>query len=78
MKEIKTIKQKKINDVTIVAIVLARNWFKNSEYPLRISNDFVVCQWSDFHDGEKSNIEGKQSIATCRKLEHANLIYDSL
>jgi hypothetical protein len=78
MEEIKSIKQKKINDVTIVAIVLARDWFKNSEYPLRIPNDFVVCQWSDFHDGVKSNIEGKETIAICRKLEHAKLIYDSL
>jgi alkyl sulfatase BDS1-like metallo-beta-lactamase superfamily hydrolase len=79
MEEIKTIKQKKINDVTIVAIVLARDWFDAGYYGYPIShNDFIVGQWSDFHDGEKSNIEGKQTIATCRKLEHAELIYDSL
>ena len=76
--ETKTIIQKKINDVIVVAIVLAKDWYKNSEYPLRISNDFVVCQWFDFHDGVKSNIEGKQTIAICRKLEHAELIYNSL
>ena len=78
MNKINSIKQKNISDVVIVAIVEAKEWYKNSEYPLRISNDFVVCQWSDFHDGVKSNIEGKQTIATCKKLKHAELIYDSL
>jgi hypothetical protein len=77
-KEIRTIKQKKINDVTIVAIVYAKDWFPTEYFYPVVPSDFVVCQWLDFHDGEKSNIEGKQTIAICRKLEHAELIYNSL
>jgi hypothetical protein len=79
MNKINSIKEKKIDDVTIVAIIKAEYWFDAGYYGYPVShNDFIVCQWSDFHDGIKSNVEGKQTIAICRKLEHAKLIYNSL
>ena len=79
MNKINSIKQKNISDVTTVAIVKAIDWFDAGYYGYPVvSSDFIVCQWSDFHDGVKSNIEGKQTIAICRKLEHAELIYNSL
>jgi hypothetical protein len=79
MKEINSIKQKTISDVTTVAIVEAIDWFEAGYYGYPVvSSDFIVGQWSDFSDGVKSNIEGKETIAICRKLEHAELIYNSL
>jgi hypothetical protein len=78
--EIKVLKYKKNSDVAVVAIVLAKDWWALLKPFQHIVNptDFVVCKWSDFHDGEKSNIEGKETVAICKKLEHAELIYNSL
>jgi len=72
-----TIKSKKISDTEIVAIVKAKHWFEiNSQFFNTIfANDYIVCRWHDFHDGEKSNIEGKETIAICRELGDAELIY---
>lgn len=76
----KTIKKKNITDVTVIAIVLAENWFNTHDlyhsHAIRLS-DFVVCKWFDFHDGVKSHIEGKQTIAICREQEDAELIFNS-
>jgi hypothetical protein len=78
--EIKFIKNKYNSPTDVVAIVLAKDWwdFVKAYFPAVTPTDFVVCIWSDFHDGEKSNIEGKQTVAICRKLEHAELIYNAL
>ena len=78
MNKITSIKEKKINDIIYIGIVLAKDWFQSGYYgyPI-ISSDFVVCQWCDFVDGEKSNIEGLETIAICRKIEDAELIYNS-
>lgn len=70
----KTIVEKKVTDITVFAVVVAKDWFE--KVPTLISvNDFVVCTWADFHDGKKSNIEGKTTIAICRKLKDAMLIF---
>jgi hypothetical protein len=70
----------KVNDTKYIGIVFAAEWFGDAIihtnlliYPL----DYVVCQWHDYHDGEKSNLEGKITIAICREKEHAILIYNS-
>ena len=73
----KTIVEKKVTDITVFAVVVAKDWFGvEYKFPTLVcGNDFVVCTWADFHDGEKSNIEGKITIAICRKLEDAMLIF---
>jgi hypothetical protein len=76
---INSIQQKKINDITYIGIVYAAEWYgkdiKHARYILPL--DYIVCGWSDFHDGEKSNVEGRITIAICRELKDAKLIYNS-
>jgi hypothetical protein len=79
MEEIKTVIKKYLGDVNFVGIVYAKDWFAVLLQPQIVRpDDFIVCRWSDFHDGQKSNYEGMETIAICRKLEHAELIYNSL
>lgn len=71
----------KNNNGVVIAIVLAKHWFKqfyNKDImPYFITkDDYVVCRWHDLHDGEKSNIEGKETIAICRNREDADLLYN--
>jgi len=79
-KNINSIQQKKINNTTVIAIVYAKDWYgeimNHVRYSLILPDDFVVCQWHDFHDGLKSNIEGRTTIAICRNKENAELIYN--
>lgn len=65
----------------VIAIVAAEHWFKEfydeGKIPYFIrEGDYVVCSWYDFHDSEKSNIEGKLTIAICRNFEDAKILYD--
>lgn len=67
----------KPGSVLVFAIVKAKDWYDKIVFE-RITilpEDFIVCKWSDFHDGEKSNIEGKITIAICREMEDAELIW---
>ena len=74
----KSIFETKINDTKRIGIVLAKDWFEGMKYNHPVyDNDFVVCQWHDYHDGEKSNLEGLETIAICRKKEDAELICNS-
>lgn len=79
----KTIRQIKIgNTLRYVAIVKAKDWFENFTHINSFINNifknyYVVVTWMDFHDGEKSNIEGKETIALCAKYEDAEKMYDS-
>lgn len=75
---INSIKQEKISDVTYIGIVYAKDWFMSSKYghPVR-DDDYVVCQWSDFHDGEKSNIEGMTTLGIFHDNNDALLFYYS-
>lgn len=81
MNKVLSIKEKKTGNVTYVGIVYARNWYGNDLYCVMHSmimpDDFVVAKWSDFHDGQKSNIEGMTTIAICKELEDAELIFNS-
>ncbi len=56
-------KTKKISPIRYIGIKPAGVWFEGFEikYPV-LNTDVVVCSWFDFHDGEKSNIEGKKTI----------------
>jgi hypothetical protein len=74
--------ERKIDSITTYAVVLASEWYGGimqlaMGYRFVHPDDFVVCKWSDFHDGERSNIEGKVTIAICRELEDAMTILDS-
>lgn len=76
---IPTLVQKKITDVTVIAIVKATDWFdyhRILHYPV-LPTDFIVCRWNDFHDGYKSNIEARETIAICRRESDAKLIFSS-
>jgi hypothetical protein len=76
---INSIKQEKINDVTYVGIVYAKDWWNGIDgyKPVVQPFDFVVCQWSDFHDGEKSNIEGMTTLGIFHDNNDAQLFYYS-
>ncbi len=52
-----------------IAVVKAIDWYPSTlkmPRPFILDEDYVVCCWHDYHDGEKSNIEGKTTIAICR------------
>ena len=78
MEDFKLVLKKEIDDIKRVGIAYAKDWFMGSKYgyPIR-DDDYVVCRWSDFHDGQNSHIEGKETIAICREFEDAQLIYKS-
>lgn len=67
------------SDTRVVAIVLGKDWYNHHKPDMKssFSNDFIVCQWHDYHDGEKSNLEAKQMLAVCRSYESAVLVYQS-
>jgi hypothetical protein len=81
MNKVLSLKEKKTGNVTYVGIVYARNWYGNDLHSavrlMILPEDFVVGKWSDFHDGQKSNIEGMTTIAICKDLEDAELIFNS-
>lgn len=73
--QINFILQKKLKNNVVLSIVKAKDWFENNvKYPAT-DNDFVVCKWCDFHDGLKSNIEGRETIAICRQRSDAELVF---
>jgi hypothetical protein len=85
MEDFKVIIKKEVDDVKRVGIVQAKEWFHifktfngGEILPpnLIYSCDFVLCRWSDFHDGENSHIEGKETIAICRRIEDAYTLYN--
>lgn len=74
----KTIFKKQVSEDKFVAVVLASVWFENMKisYPI-LPNDFVLCTWHDYPDGQKSNIEAKLTLAICRKKSDAKLLFDA-
>ena len=67
------------NTHLFVAVIQARDWYEPSQRnrsPI-MEDDFVVCTYYDFHDGFKSNIEGKTTIAICRDFDDAKTLLDS-
>src|ERR1035437_753159 len=77
MNKINSIIEKKIDDTKYIGIILAKDWFPTVYFYPVVPSDFVIGQWHDYHDGEKSNIEGLETIAICREKEDAELIYNS-
>ena len=70
--------KREIDNIKRVGIVRAKDWFIDIKYsyPVR-DDDFVVCRWSDFHDGKNSHIEGKETLAICRSIKDAYLLFKS-
>lgn len=72
----------KKSDVVAVAVVKAKHWF--THYIKSIFNtvlreeDFVVVRWSDFHDGEKSNIDGKETLGIFHTEKNAKIFFDAV
>lgn len=78
MHTIKTVCQKKFeHSLEVIAIVKAKDWYIGIDLPkpLILEEDFIVCRWHDFHDGEKSNIEGRTTIAICRNYDDASTLW---
>lgn len=70
------------SDVNVIAVVPAKEWFKDQfeagNVPFFIrEDDYVVAKWHDFHDGQNSHIEGKQTIAICKSKQDAQRVYAS-
>lgn len=60
----------------VLAMVYAGEWFKGINIPFPFEEkDYVVCRWTDYSDGEKSNIEGKVTIAVLKKHDDAKIVY---
>lgn len=70
------------NGTSVTAIIPSSEWFKDqfkeNKMPYFITkDDYVVGKWHDFHDGQKSNIEGRQTIAVCKNIQDAYKVYAS-
>jgi hypothetical protein len=70
------IRQKTINDVSRIGIVMGKEWYKDSALAFIYADFFVVAKWSDFHDGIKSHCEGLETISACQYKEDAELIFN--
>lgn len=52
-----------------------KDWFEEIDLPYFIQKkDYVVGYFYDYHDGEKSNIEGLTTLAICKKIDDAKII----
>ena len=60
----------------VLAIVTAKHWFCEGQLHAIYENFYVVAEWHDYHDGKKSNIEGKTTIAICKDYDDAELVYN--
>ena len=68
-----TIKQKRITDTEVIGIILVKEWFKNSSFFSIYKDYFVVGKWFEYLGGMKN--EGMQTIAMCKDIEDAELVY---
>lgn len=80
---IETIQKKKIGNNKFVGIVLAgdyfEDWYRAKKMPHSIQDsDYVVCKFYDYHDGQKSHIEGVTTVGILKNLDHAKLIYNKI
>jgi hypothetical protein len=77
MNKINSLIEVKLDDVKRIGIVLASEWVVSSlKMQLIRPTDFVVCEWSDYHDGVNSHIEGMTTIAVCRYRVDADLLFN--
>lgn len=69
----------KHRDVAFIGIVKAVDWFSKStirKYKIPfISLSYVVGKWFDYHDGVQSHIECQTTLAICRELKDAKILY---
>jgi len=72
----KILRVKNKNDEKRIGIVSAKDWFPKTKPYYITDKDYVVGEWYDFHDGSKSNIEGRMTIAICREFKDAKMIFD--
>lgn len=69
-----------LNEHERIGIIDAEEWYKgipNSIVQLYIrAEDFVVAKWSEFDDGQTAHVEGLTTIAICKELADAQLLYN--
>ena len=75
-----TVEQIQISDVKYFGIIKAKDWFEGmftvNGFINGIYKDYyVVVTWADYHDGQKSNIEGKMTIGIFRDYSDAEYFY---
>lgn len=61
----------------VKAIIRTEDWYGDIT-PRWLNGSFVVAQWNDFHDGVKSNIEGKVSACITNDMAIAELVYERI
>jgi hypothetical protein len=73
------IKKKKSNKIHNgwVGIIYAKDWFAMITMITIRPEDLVIICWHEIHDGVNSHIENKTTIAICKNIEDAILIYDN-
>jgi len=62
---------------SVKAIIRTEDWYGEIT-PGWLKGSFVVAQWHDFHDGVKSNIEGRVSACITNDMAIAELVYNSI
>lgn len=77
-----TFLHKKLSDTEYIGILYAKEWYsvgglKGAYRNIIRAEDFVVGKWFDFHDGENNHFEGMTTIAICKKIKDAKLIYNN-
>lgn len=65
-------------DCEVKGIVLVKDWFKGDQMLGCYDDFFIVAQWHEYSDGQTISIEGGTTIAICRDLKTAKLVYSSL
>lgn len=75
---IETLREKRISDVGVVALVKAKDWYPEGSFKKApfwiLENDTLVVEYSDYGDG---HIEGRITVAICRLLGVAITVYES-
>jgi len=72
----KTIYEYSPSDTFFIGVVLAEDWF-NDHVPFPFTKgDYVVVNWFDYSDGVNHHIEGRTTIAMCKKLDDAKVLYN--
>jgi hypothetical protein len=72
----KTICERSTNENFFVGVIGTQNWFEEVKIPFPFTkSDYVVGTWFDFSDGVNHHIEGKTTIAMCKALDEAEVLY---
>ena len=72
-----TLFESKNGDVNYLGVVSTKEWFDGQKIPFPFDEfDYVVGEWSDFHDGVNSHIEGKLTYAICKLYDEAETLFE--